>query len=176
MAKKIITKKEKGNDRHWKNFIDKKYLGSHNLEAGEEMLLTIEKFVGEEEVQGSDGVKSKKPVFYFKEQVPKMIMNATNGKTIEMLYGTQPEKWIGRQVLLYTIKGKWYGKESDGLRIRDIVPKRDIDIEARKLQLVECKTLPKLQDTWISFSASDRENKDLIAVKDELKIQLTKTK
>ena len=84
---KIITKKVKGNNRHWKNFLDKEYLGSHNLEKGEEMLLTIAKFEGEENVMGQDGKETVKQVLYFKEDAPKMILNITNGSTIAHLCG-----------------------------------------------------------------------------------------
>jgi hypothetical protein len=79
---KIIRKKTKAGNRHWKNFLDKDYLGSHNLEKGEEMLLTIERFEGEElvtKVGGDSNEKVPKPVLYFREDVPKMIMNITNG-------------------------------------------------------------------------------------------------
>ena len=70
---KILTAKQKGINRHWKNFLDKDYLGSHNLEEGEELLVTIARFEGEEEVQSADGKKSPKTVLYFKEKVPTAV-------------------------------------------------------------------------------------------------------
>ncbi len=142
--KKIIKKKEKGNNRHWKNFLDKNYLGSHNLEPGEEMLLTIEKFVGEEEVKNADGKSSLKQVLYFKEDVQKMIMNITNGNTISLLYGTHPDGWIGKKIQLYSAPVKAFGKTQDALRIRDFVPKEGIDIAVCIAKLNTAKTLEEL--------------------------------
>jgi len=169
---KIINKKEKGNNRHWKNFIDKNYLGSHNLEDGEEMLLTITRFEGEEEVQSSDGKKSKKPVLYFKEDVPKMIMNITNGNIIANLYGNQPEKWIGKQIQLFSASIKAFGEQRDALRIRDFAPKIEVDESSCLDKLNSAKTLDDLKKVWGSFKASEQNNKALIRVKDNLKTKL----
>lgn len=169
MATKIIRQKVKANNRHWKNFLDKDYLGSHNLEKGEEMLLTIEKFEGEEEVKSADGSKSKKPVIYFKENVPKMIMNITNGNTISALYGTHPDGWIGKQIQVYAASVKAFGKTQDALRIRDFVPKINVDVSGFISKLEEATTAEELKNIWTKFPVSARNNTELIAKKDELK-------
>lgn len=158
-------------NRHWRNFQDKDYLGSHNLEEGEEMLVTIAKFVGEEEVESADGKKTKM-VLYFKEEVPKMILNVTNGLTIGQLYGTHPEDWIGKQIQIFATPVKAFGKVQDALRIRDFAPKRDVDIVAFATQLDEAKTLEELASTWRSFPASARNDADLFAKKEGLKAKL----
>ncbi len=168
---KILRKKQKGDNRHWKNFLDKDYLGSHNLEKGEEMLLTIAKFEGEEEVQTEAG-KTMKPVIYFKEDVPKLIMNITNGNTITALYGSHPEDWKGKQIQIYSTPVKAFGSTHDALRIRDFIPKIDVDIDAYTSDLMEATTLEELKAKWVKFSASVRNNEDMIAAKDELKAQL----
>jgi hypothetical protein len=165
---KIINKKIKGANRHWKNFLDRNYLGSHNLEAGEEMLLTIEKFVGEEAVKTQDGDKIK-TVLYFKEDVPKMIMNVTNGTMIASLYGSHPENWIGRQIQVYAASVKAFGKQQDALRIRDFVPKIEVDVPTFSVKLDEAKSLDDLKTIWTSFPVSAQKCKELIAKKDELK-------
>lgn len=169
---KIITKIEKGQNRHWKNFLDKDYLGSHNLEKGEEMLLTIEKFVGEETIKSKDGSATIKPVLYFLEDVPKMIMNITNGNTISTLYGTHPEGWIGKQIQVFAASVRAFGKQQDALRIRDFVPAIKVDVEKYTKLLLESKTLVDLKDVWAKFPVSVRNDKTLIAKKDELKNSL----
>lgn len=170
---KVITKKMKGLNRHWKNYQDKAYLGSHNLEEGEEMLLTISKFEGEEMVQTTDGTKSPKMVLYFVEDKPKMILNVTNAATLGSLYGSHPDKWLGKRVQLYAARVKSFGKDTDALRIRDFVPPEEIDVIewAHKLELAT--NLEEMKTTWASFPATVRNNKDLVAIKDQLKTKLT---
>lgn len=169
---KILTKVEKGAHRHWKNFLDKDYLGSHNLEKGEEMLLTIEKFVGEEEVATADGKKTKQ-VLYFKEDVPKMIMNVTNGNIMTGLYGSHPDRWIGKQIQIYATPVKAFGKTQDALRIRDFVPKIAVDVKGITAKLEAAKTQDELKNLWVSLPVSARNDKELITKKDELKAKLT---
>lgn len=171
---KIITKKIKAKNRHWKNFIDKNYLGSHNLETGEEMLLTIKKFEGEEDVQSSDGSKSKKPVLYFLEDVPKMIMNITNGNTIASLYGNHPDAWAGKQIQVYSVSGKWFGKTQEALRVRDFIPKINVNVAEHKEQLDKAKNLEELATIWKGFPASVKSDKDVENYKNELKGKFTK--
>lgn len=173
---KIINKVEKGGNRHWKNFLDKDYLGSHNLEKGEEMLLTISRFEGEEMVQkvgGRNDEKTPKPVLYFKEDVPKMIMNITNGNTLTALYGSHPDGWIGKQIQLYAASVKAFGKTQDALRIRDFIPKRDVDVNAWSEKLAVAKTQAELKDIWVKFPASVRNDATMVAKKDEFKSKLT---
>lgn len=172
MVKKILTKKEKGANRHWKNFLDKNYLGSHNLELGEEMLATIEKFEGEEDVKNIDGKSTLKQVLYFKENIPKMIMNITNGNTLSNLYGSHPEKWIGKQIQLFATPVKAFGKTQDALRIRDFIPKIIIEIDSFVAALEVCTTLEEMRNAWSSFPKSAQSNKELISLKDTLKAKL----
>lgn len=166
---KIITKKEKGGNRHWKNFLDKDYLGSHNLEKGEELLVTIDKFEGEEQVKGTDGEAQEKPVLYFKEDVPKMILNITNGNTISALYGSHPDGWIGKKIQIFATPVKAFGKVQDALRIRDVIPAGKIDnTEAiRKLEMATDKET--LKATYLGLSTEERNDKAVIKLANELK-------
>ena len=172
-APKIITKKEKAQNRHWKNFVDKEYLGSHNLEKGEEMLVTIEKFVGEEEVTTADG-KKQKQVLYFKEDVPKMIMNITNGNTLSALYGSHPDGWVGKQIQLFVANNiKGFGKSNmEAIRIRDFIPKRDINVATYEAKLKPATTQAELKTIWVTFPASVRNDAAMIAAKDVIKNNL----
>ena len=168
---KIITKKEKSLNRHWKNFVDKDYLGSHNLEEGEEMLLTINKFVGEETVKTADGDK-KKMVLYFTENIQKMILNSTNATTIASLYGNQPDKWIGKQIQVHAAKVKAFGKTQDALRIKDFIPNIKVNSSEHIEKLDQAKTLDELKTIFKSLPASAQTDKAVVAKKDELKVTL----
>lgn len=173
---RILSKKEKGANRHWKNFLDKDYLGSHNLERGEEMLLTIDRFEGEEmviRVGGKMDEKVAKQVLYFKEDAPKMILNITNGNTIANLYGSHPDGWIGKQIQVYATPVKAFGKTQDALRIRDFIPKIYVDVEAYGAKLAKATTLDELKRIWSTFPMSARNDKALITRKDELKAKLS---
>lgn len=170
---KLISQKQKGLNRHWKNFLDKDYLGSHNLEEGEEMLLTISKFVGEEKVKTADGEKVKQ-VLYFEENVPKMIMNITNGNTLSFLYGSHPDNWIGKKIQIYAASVKAFGKLQDALRIRDFKPKAAIDLTSWKKGLESSLTVEELAEKWKALPLAVKSDKELIKFKDELKTKLTK--
>lgn len=172
MNTKIIKKKEKGTNRHWKNFLDKDYLGSHNLEEGEELLVTIEKFEGEEEVTTTDGKKSAKTVLYFKENVPKMIMNITNGNTISNLYGSHPDKWVGKQIQIFATPVKAFGKTQDALRVRDFIPKINVDTNIHVAKLATATTLEELKTIFKCLPVSAQKNTEVVAKKDELKLTL----
>lgn len=168
----ILTKKEKGGNRHWKNYTDKNYIGSHNLEPGEEMLLTIEKFEGEEKVTTQDGEKIKQ-VLYFKEEVPKMIMNITNGNTMTTLYGSHPDGWAGKQIQLYATPVKAFGKTSDAIRIRDFVPTITVDVNGYEKMLKKAKDLKELRAIWVKFPVSARNDAELTKRKDVIKDKLS---
>lgn len=168
---KIISQKKTGSNRHWKNFIDKEYLGSHNLEKGEEMLLTIEKFNGEEKVKTQDGDKIKQ-VIYFKESVPKMIMNITNGDNISKLYGSHPDQWIGKQILIYATPVRAFGKTQDALRIRDVMPKISINATEYLSKLDQAKNLDELKAIFSGLPVTAQKNQEVVAKKDLLKTKL----
>lgn len=169
---KILSKKEKGVDRHWKNFLDKEYLGSHNLEKGEEMLLTIAKFEGEETVKTADGDKVKQ-VLYFVEDAPKMILNITNGNVLSTLYGSHPDGWIGKKIQVYAANVKAFGKQQDALRIRDFIPKRTVDVASFTAKIGAAKDLEDLKKIWKSFPVSAQNDPEVFSKKEERKAHLT---
>jgi len=173
---KIIKKIEKGGNRHWKNFLDKNYLGSHNLEQGEEMLLTIDKFVGEEEVKATDGSKQTKPVLYFKEDVPKMIMNITNGNTITALYGSHPDNWIGKKIQIFSTPVRAFGKTQEALRIRDVVPQSKVDNKDALHKLEMATTQEELKTAYLALSLEERNDTEVIKLANNLRAKYASSK
>jgi len=112
---------EQPNDRvHWKHLFNYEYLGAHSLDEGEEKEVTI---TGTE----TRLVKSRQnpsgedcPVILFEEMDLPMVLNKTNCKMIESIYGPIVKDWIGKPVTLYVKEGVRFGRETvDALRIKE---------------------------------------------------------
>lgn len=110
---------------HWKKLHNPDYLGAWSLDPGMDMILTIDS-VKKEPVTGADGKKEDCTVARFKEDVKPMILNATNSKIIEKIYGTPYiEDWKGKPIQIYAAKIRAFGEEMDALRIRPQAPKTE---------------------------------------------------
>ena len=110
---------------HWKQTMNPDYLGAWALQPGEEPVLTITA-AGIEKVVGSDGKKEECLVIRYREKVGpgKMIVNATNSRTIEKLADTPYiERWAGTQIQVYVEKVKAFGDVVDAIRIRPTKPR-----------------------------------------------------
>jgi len=107
---------------HWKKFMNPDYFGSWSLPDGEDLILTINE-VKMEQVTGEGGRKEQLPVLYFRENVKPLVLNVTNSRQIQTLYGTPyVEDWHGKQVQLYQDITKLKGEEVECVRIRPKVP------------------------------------------------------
>lgn len=102
---------------HWKKLTNPNYLGSYSLEPGQDLTVEIIR-VQKELVTGAGGEKEECIVATLNGQKP-MILNKTNCKTIEKIYGTPYiEEWSGKKVTLYAEKVKAFGEVVEALRIR----------------------------------------------------------
>jgi len=111
---------------HWKKQFNYDYLGAYSLKDGKDVILTMQA-TKREMVTGGDGKKQECFVCYFKEKadwIKPMILNRTNCKSIEKLYGTPYiEQWCGKQITIYIASGvKAFGDVVDALRIRPEKP------------------------------------------------------
>ena len=61
--------------------------------------------------------EEKKPVLYFIESELPMVINVTNGKVIEKLYGGEWRKWIGKKIQIFATNTKVAGETVPCLRI-----------------------------------------------------------
>jgi len=107
---------------HWRKQDNPNYLGAYSLMDGEtkELTVTIEK-VTTEEVKNERGSETCR-VAYLKGQKP-MILNTTNSRAIEKIYGTPYiEDWKGKSITLYVAKVKAFGDEIECLRIKKQKP------------------------------------------------------
>lgn len=113
---------------HWKKQFNYDYLGAYSLADGKDVTLTMQA-TKREMVVGGDGKKQECFICYFKEKadwIKPMILNRTNCKTIEKIYGTPYiEQWSGKQITIYIANGiKAFGDVVDALRIRPEKPKK----------------------------------------------------
>lgn len=111
---------------HWKKAFNKDYLGSHDLEPGQELKLTI-KDVIVVDVTDPKGDKSPCNVARFTDRdVKPMILNATACKTIKSFTGTPYiEGWGGCNIQVFVQEVKAFGEIVDALRIRNQPPKME---------------------------------------------------
>ena len=105
---------------HWKTMANYDYLGAYSLDGiAKEVTLTIAS-VKKELVKGEGGMTDECIVASFEEKnvggviVKPMILNKTNCKIIEKVYGTgDVEQWIGKSIIIYSTTTRFQ---------RDIVP------------------------------------------------------
>ena len=96
------------------------YFPSRYLKASDingDTVGTIIEF-GEVSFRGSEKVN---PVIRFKELDKSMVLNATNFKITEALYGSA-DNWVSKKVTLYVAEVQWKGDMVPGLRIRKEIP------------------------------------------------------
>lgn len=107
---------------HWKKLTNPKYLGSHDLQPGQEVKITIDKVV-KEIVKDQNGKDGECIVAYIKGSLKPMILNKTNCKIITKIYETPYiEDWVGKSVIIYSAKVKVASDIVDALRVKFIKP------------------------------------------------------
>lgn len=107
---------------HWKKLNNPDYIGAYSLDRGKDMTLTID-YVNREIITGTGGKKEECTVLHFKEAQKPMILNRTNAKTIQKIYGTPYiEEWAGKKITLFASVTKLAGEEVECLRIRPVRP------------------------------------------------------
>lgn len=118
---------------HWKTMTDAEYIGAYAFQPGQEMTLTIDHVV-KEEVTGNDGKKKHHPIAYFKEHdVKPMVLNNTNCKAIELLYGTPDiTQWRDKQIIVKVQKVRAFGEMKDALRVKPELPPKPEEIKCSK--------------------------------------------
>lgn len=114
---------------HWKNLSNYDYLGSYSLEGiVPEVTLTL-KSIKKERVTAAGGASEDCIVATFEEkkvdgvEVKPMVLNKTNCKTIEKIYGTGDiEEWIGKKITVFSTTTRFARDIVPCLRIRQEVP------------------------------------------------------
>jgi len=135
---------------HWKEYFDYTYLGAYSLEDGIDKTLTIVNHK-KEKVTGESGKSEELLVFYFEEEEKGMIMNRTNCRTIENLYKSPyPKDWHGKRITIFVDQVRAFGKVTDALRIRPVVPKSGEEEKKSKIK-------KKIRDAWGTYKGDDKK-------------------
>lgn len=66
---------------------------------------------------GKDSTESKKLILSFKGKEKKMVINKTNAKTLEKLYGDDTDLWIGKPIKIVTREVEFQGDVVWALRV-----------------------------------------------------------
>lgn len=105
-----------------KFYTESKYLKHEELED-KDWVVTIDRVA--QEVLENNGEKQKKWILYFKEIEKGLVLNATNGKTLIKILGTdEMNDWVGQRITLYVKDDvEWQGELRSAIRIR---PKRPL--------------------------------------------------
>ena len=159
-------------ETHWKQNFDYKYTGAYELKPGETKTLTI-KSIQREEVQATTGEKQVLPVIYTVGNGKPMVLNKTNCKTLEKLFGTPfLEQWVGKTFIVESKKVKAWGEWVEALRVKNCIT---ISVTPEEIQsaiktICECKTLDELKKVYLALS---KEIQAATAkTKDEIKTRL----
>ena len=69
---------------------------------------------GVEAVELDDGTKY---ALSFEESGKQLILNVTNGRTIEKLYGDETDDWIGKRITLFAAQVEFKGDQVMAVRV-----------------------------------------------------------
>lgn len=105
---------------HWKQLTDPRFIGAYALPGGMDMTVTIQR-VQKETITMMGGKKEDHSLMYLAGHKP-MILNVTNQKTLEKLYGPYIEDWAGQRITLFASTVKLGSDMVECLRIRLKVP------------------------------------------------------
>jgi hypothetical protein len=68
--------------------------------------------------------QQEKPVVYFRDIDPGLVLNKTNAATLVGLIGNDTEEWEGKTVGLFTTEVDFQGKQTLAIRVRMRLPKQ----------------------------------------------------
>lgn len=91
---------------HWKSFTDSELLGAWDLPDGKDVVVEIAGVEGGELHRPGTGKTDRRPIVSFKGAKKKLVLNATNGKAVESMYGSQVEGWVGKKIALYVSQAR----------------------------------------------------------------------
>src|SRR5690554_4945273 len=95
-----MRKDREGTMTDYRKFFDKEYLGHWDLPEDKDAVAVIAK-VEAGELHNPGKKADKKPILTFEGKDKRMVVNATNAKTIAAMYGPHVEDWIGKPVALF---------------------------------------------------------------------------
>lgn len=158
---------------HFKKLRNTNYLGSWDLMDDNGVttnkVVTI-KGTKKESVHDGKGGTEDCVIVEFNE-CKSIVANATNLKAIQKITSSPfIEDWVGHKIELTTKKVRAFGDVHDAIRVVPVsnaAPKLE-----PKQQMNNCKTLVELQNVWLGLTKEQKENADLMQLKETLKTTL----
>ena len=152
---------------HWKQLINPDYLGAYSLPDGKDITVKITKVV-REMVTSVGGKQEECTVAHLENQKP-MILNVTNSKMIQKIYGTPYiEDWAGKEITIYAATTKLKGDDVECLRIRPKAPSKPVleyntkDYEKVLAAIMGGYTIEQVRTKWqISKELEKKINEEL---------------
>jgi hypothetical protein len=105
----------------YRAMFDRDYIGAWDLPG--DVVVTISA-VEAGTIKGDKGRTSRKPIIRFKGKEKALLGNKTNCKIIARLYGTDTDKWIGKDITLFPTTTEMGGETVDCIRVRPQAPAR----------------------------------------------------
>lgn len=90
-----------------------KYVAEADL-GGQERIMVMRAIAFEE--VGKE--KDRKPVLYFEKAQKGLVLNKTNTRKIESIYGTDTDDWMGHPIALYPSETDFQGETVACIRVR----------------------------------------------------------
>lgn len=121
-------------ETHWKKIYNPDFLGSWDV--GEDGIIATIRTVRKDELYSQEKKKKEPlPVLDFIEDIKPMVVNKTNGKTLQKMSGSPYiEKWAGLRVLIKSVRVRAFGEMVDSLSISTAPEKQ----QARELICSDC--------------------------------------
>jgi hypothetical protein len=114
-----MSEQKKGT--HWRKLRNEKYLGAWDFEHGKEYKFLISK-VQSEKIPSRTGGEDLRPVIYTSTSPKGIVLNVTNAKMVEILYGSEIENWSNKTVIVTIRKEKVKGEMIDVIRLLNKLP------------------------------------------------------
>lgn len=100
---------------------DDKWLRYYHLPEGQDSVVEIEDVYGAE-VVGDKGLASRKPGLRFKGKNLPFAISRTDNRTMQRLYGADPNNWLGKKIALFVTTTQNKGETVPCIRIRPQKP------------------------------------------------------
>lgn len=107
---------------HFRSMFHSDYVGSWELPKGKDFVVVISRVEAGELNKPGRSDKKLAPILHFEGKKKGMVLNKTNACTIEELYGSETDNWIGKRIAIYATTTKFGRQTVDCIRIRDRVP------------------------------------------------------
>jgi hypothetical protein len=129
------------------------YLGAWSFANGDEVL-TISGVSEETMYDAQTGSQKSGLCIRFAEKALPMVLNKTNAAMIAQVTGTNyMHDWIGKQIVVGTEKGRFFGKVAEAIRVRDTKPAPATPAEPKLSQTQKETILALVADGRVNLPA-----------------------